>query len=260
MSECGLRLFCDIIYGFNPKNFMESLSGRNYLEQSFMIDEIYDLALSDAAGDTKSGIVVEKFKDIDRASVDCHSFSVGVMNKMFDIPLNMMPKVDMPDRCVYPDEVSWRVAIREELRKMVQTPEGSKYWNTFLAYINSLKKSGIIFDVDKQEYPENGDFTEASKYVKGLTGKIVSEIRWKTVSRMIHLIDSSGEELPVIHSCVVLGETKEGDDLFVLEKEGVGTPPGICELSEIVLKYCGYDNVSIAFNEGEIMGLYARTT
>lgn len=139
-------------------------------------------------------------------------------------------------------------------------PEGSKYWNTFLAYINSLKKSGIIFDVDKQEYPEDGDFTEASKYVKVLTGKVVNGVRGKTVSRMIHLINSSGEGLPVIHSCVVLGETKEGDDLFVLEKEGVGTPPGICKLSEIVLKYCWYDNVSIAFNEGEIMGLYARTT
>ena len=237
---------------------MESPAEKNYLEQNAVIDEIYDLALSEEPDEVKSRIVAEKFEDIDRASTDCHSFSVGVMNKMFNVPLNVMPKIDIPDRRAYPDEATWRFAVREELRKMVQTPEGSKYWNTFLAYINSLKKTGVVFDVQKQEYPGNEDLTKASQYVKDLVGKVVSDTRGKTVSRMIHLTDSSGEGLPVVHSCIVLGETKEGDDLLVFEKEGVGTSPRVCKLSEVVLKYCWYDNISVTFNEGEIMDLYGH--
>ncbi len=184
----------------------------------------------------------EEYAEHDRESYDCHSFMLAVARREFNISTLPILQFETPRREDFTFEADWE---QELLKQAKKSPEYADYHKILYKLTEDIYDNSehVPFPKIKSSYDEHGNETPESGaqnrlLINKALQQVLEHIAKAPTSRIILISDGRGDDFYDVHSSVILGLQKGGEDILVLEKEQIGSRVEIRKLSEVIEEWC----------------------
>ncbi|MFH1088876.1 MAG: hypothetical protein V1716_00420 [Candidatus Uhrbacteria bacterium] len=181
--------------------------------------------------------LAEHYKDHDQESYDCHSFLLSLLKRECGVSTMTAPEFTMPNRKTLGSSTNWQEALVAEIDRMFKSEAGQTYGKKMRLFTENIFKNSKQIPVPHSRVINTESLKEAAEISQKIVKKIIEELSDGTKSNVILFSDGRDEEFYDAHSTFVLGVTKDGQDLLILEKEEIGSSITVKRLSEVVVSY-----------------------
>jgi hypothetical protein len=183
----------------------------------------------------------EKYADHDRESYDCHSFTMAILRREFNLSSLPVLNFETPDRKDFRFETDWIIQSQENAEN---SPEYLDFHNLMVNLTTKIYKNSDHVAIHKIEPQDDahGNETSASEaerkvQIQETMRQVIKRLTNASASRILLISNGHGEDFYDVHSSIILGLEKGGKDIFVLEKIELGSPVVVRRLSNVIEKH-----------------------
>ncbi len=170
----------------------------------------------------------------DEQSYDCHSFMLTIARDDLDLPVPTAPAVEKPKLEDFESEYEWEQAFKEKVSKMFESAEGKEFVQDMKEYTEDMYDSGEHIAIPHTEIRGLASVQGAKDHANRIVKEIIESISNAPASRVLLISNGRGESFQEIHSTVILGIEKGGEDILVIEKWQMGNPVEVQKLSRLI--------------------------
>lgn len=208
------------------------------LENSTKLDETYKLA-RELPGDpyfddSLRAHLDERYGINDAESYDCHSFVASVAKREFAAGVVTAPSFEKPDREKFDSEAEWAYELQKAAEKMMETPEGKQFVQSQKSLTINISKNSEQIPIPHVQIIDEASVDRKRSIAEIITKDVAREITRKGASRVLLFSADHGGEFHDVHSSIILGLTKDGKDVLLLEKFQLGDPVHVRKLSDVI--------------------------
>jgi hypothetical protein len=144
----------------------------------------------------------------------------------------------MPNIENYDSSTAWQTDFYDRARKTLQSEESGEYREKLKKFTENQHLNSEKVEIPKLSLPFD-DSKEQENYQKiiEIAQQILEKFKEGGKSRILLISDEREQGFYDAHTTIILGPTKKGDDLLVLEKVEVGKTIQVKKLSEVISDY-----------------------
>ncbi len=187
--------------------------------------------------DTMHNFLRERYQEHDSESYDCHSFLLTILKKELGLPVITAPEFNMPDRKKYKYSTEWQETLVDEIKKMFGSVEGQQYKTNLGQFTENIYKNSEHISIPKTPITDDISVDKCQATAQDIVRQALGKFNSIGGSRIVFISDGRGDNFYDVHSTFILGVAKGGKDLWVLEKEEVGSSVSVKKLSEVIQTY-----------------------
>lgn len=177
------------------------------------------------------------FREHDRESFDCHSFMLSLLKREMGIPVEIAPKVTIPNIKRYKYSLEWEEAYEKELTKMLQRPDGQRYQKQLMQFTENMHENSEHIPLPDLRLTDDASLEAGKDIAREIVRRVIEKFSEAPQSSVILFSKGSGDTFREVHTSVVLCLDASGEDLLVLEKGQIGSSVTVKKLTKIVEVY-----------------------
>jgi len=174
-----------------------------------------------------------RFSELGTQSYDCHSFAFALFRAMgIKAPRTVIIK--KPNRDHFEFETDYLVNLRDRIKSAQTKGDGLECVNEQRGFTEWVYNHSNHLDITGRDID---NFETAEEEAKRITTEIMSELRTPSSRYLLVADGKPGNGFYDAHSTILLGETQDGKDIWVLEGGEIGSNIAVRKLSEVIFQY-----------------------